>query len=595
VSAAGSGPTRGDRLLLGALLLALALLATLSPIRNYDYWWHLKTGALILEQGSVPRADPFSFTAQGTPWVDHEWLFQVGAYLGHTRLGPAALVLLKALLVIGLCLLMKRHLRLEGHGPAGMAVFLTAALVGAAFRIDVRPELATLLILPLAIHLVLRARASDRRAPLAAVVALTALGANLHVGIVLLPVMLAVGAVCTFATQGRRGAPAATAEDAVRRTRFARRLACTALGSALAVGLNPYGFRLYAVPFELRRLLAGLPWPNLEWVAPQLATLPLFFVVLGLGLAILVAGFAHADPVATPAWLLSAALALMHARNVGLFFLLLPWGLGRPARALIDRVKRASLYSRTTHHESFRPGFIVAAVLLVGGVPLLLFLPPRPALGLGLAAGNEPEAAANFLQGEHLGGRLYNDVRFGGYLIWRRYPAPVFIDSRNEIYGGLLHDIAGAMAGPETWRALLDREKIDAAFLRYPPTLQKVVYTGMNGSRKTAERAFSAAYFPVADWALVYWDDDAMIFVRRTPEHEDLIRRREYVALNPDDWQYAFAGVLLGRIPVGSILDELQRKLAEDPGCLRARDLLARFAAFGGAPEGAAPGRSSGR
>jgi hypothetical protein len=117
----------------------------------------------------------------------------------------------------------------------------------------------------------------------------------------------------------------------------------------------------------------------------------------------------------------------------------------------------------------------------------------------------------------------------------------------------------------------------------------------MNGAKKTGERAFSAAYFPATDWALVYWDDDAMIFVRRTPEHADLIQRRESVALNPDDWQYAFAGVLIGRIPVGRILDELQRKLAEDPGCVRARDLLQRFARFAPPSDGAAAGRASGR
>jgi hypothetical protein len=391
-------------------------------------------------------------------------------------------------------------------------------------------------------------------------------------------------------------APADPIDAPAGRDRFTRRLAWTAIGAALAVGINPYGYSLYAVPFELRRLLAGLPWPNLEWVAPQFDTLPLFFIVLGLGMLIVIAGLRHADPVAAPAWLLSAVLALLHARNVGLFFLLLPWGVGRPARALIGRLKKTALYERATRREAFRPGFIVAAVLLIAGVPLLLFLPPRPELGLGMAAGNEPEAAASFLEHEHLEGRLYNDVRFGGYLIWRRFPGNrVFIDSRNEIYGGLLKDIAGAMATPDSWRALIDREQIDVAFLRYPPALQKVVYTGLNGAKKTGERAFSAAYFPASGWALVYWDDDAMIFVRRTAEHEELIRRREYVALNPDDWQHAFAGVLIGRIPVGRILDELQRKLAEDPDCVRARDLLGRFAALNTPPEGAAAGHSSGR
>jgi hypothetical protein len=39
-----------------------------------DLWWHLKTGLLILDLGSLPRTDPFSFTYQGAPWFNHEWL-----------------------------------------------------------------------------------------------------------------------------------------------------------------------------------------------------------------------------------------------------------------------------------------------------------------------------------------------------------------------------------------------------------------------------------------------------------------------------------------------------------------------------------------
>jgi len=128
--------TRSDRILLVLLLACLALASGLSPITNYDYWWHLKTGALILEAKEVPRADPFSFTAKGEPWVDHEWLFQVASYLRHVALGPAVLVALKALFVLGLALLMARHARREGNSEAGIAILTSAALVGAAFRFD---------------------------------------------------------------------------------------------------------------------------------------------------------------------------------------------------------------------------------------------------------------------------------------------------------------------------------------------------------------------------------------------------------------------------------------------------------------------------
>src|SRR5439155_24098982 len=117
-SASGrTGESWGDRALFAGLLLLLALAASLTPIRNYDFWWHLKTGELILEQGAVPRADPFSFTAGSAPWVDHEWLSQVLMHAGYVAVGPPGLVVLKAVLVCGLGLLMLRHLRREGHRP----------------------------------------------------------------------------------------------------------------------------------------------------------------------------------------------------------------------------------------------------------------------------------------------------------------------------------------------------------------------------------------------------------------------------------------------------------------------------------------------
>jgi hypothetical protein len=562
-----AAPRRSDRIFLGSLLLLLALVTTLSPIRNYDYWWHLRTGALVL-QGGVPRADPFSFTAAGTPWVDHEWLAQVAMLLLHRGVGPAFLVLLKSALLCALVFRTARHLEREGHGPAGIAVLLVPALVGGAFRFDVRPELATLLLVPACLALAVRARRTGGLAPLATIPALTALGANLHVGVIVIPPCLALAAAATWL---------GSAQD----RRFAGRLALTAAVSALAVGANPYGYRLYAVPFELRALLAGLPWPNLEWVRPTLATLPLLYVCGALALLILLLGWRALDPITTPALLASLALAMAHARNAGLLFLLLPWGLARPLRDLVERVKDIPLYRRGTAEEQVRPGFIAAAVLLVCGIPLLFWLQPQTSLGLGVDRDNEPSGLVDFLEQERLGERLYNDVKFGGYLVWRRFPAEkVFVDGRNEIYGELLHDIAASMKGPDTWKAFLERRGIDAAMLRYQPTLQKVLYKAPDGTQHPGERAFAATYFPRSDWAIVYWDDDGMILVRRDQAHEDLIAKQEYRALHPEDWRFQWAGALIGQVPAGPILADLERKLREDPHCARALELQKRFSRF---------------
>ncbi len=583
--------SRGDRTLLLGMLLGLALCASLTPIRNYDFWWHLATGRLILQQGAIPRADPFSFTAPGAPWVDHEWLFQVLSYGAMRVAGPSGLVLLKVLGVLLMALLMIAHLRREGHGPAGTAVILLPAFLGSAFRLDVRPEMVTLLLVPLGLHLVLWARDHRSGRGLCAVPALVALGANLHVGIVILPAILGLGACVTFVREriltrvrpDEAGPPGSL--------RSAGRLAATAGIAALAAGLNPYGFRIYAVPFRVASLLASLPSPNLEWARPEARQFPLFFLGCALLLLLLVLGRDSLDPVAMPATLLVGVPALLHLRNIGLFFLLLPYGIARPARALVARAQRGRVYRIGTLGGRVRPGFVTAAVLLVGAIPALALLPPRLAWGLRVSSDNEPGAAADFLAREGVGDRLFNDVLFGGYLIWRRYPDhKVFIDGRNEVYASLLPEIFASLGDADSWERLLDRYGIDAAILRYPPELQNVIVRAP-GDRpeQLSHRAFSAVHFPQDRWALVYWDDDAMIFLRKGERWREVIDRLEYRALNPDDWRYAYASVLTGGRDVAPILGEINRKLTEDPSSARARTL---WRAFGGLAEALA-GRGS--
>ena len=39
-----------------------------------DFWWHLRIGDLILETGTLPRIDEFSFPAAGATFVLQNWL-----------------------------------------------------------------------------------------------------------------------------------------------------------------------------------------------------------------------------------------------------------------------------------------------------------------------------------------------------------------------------------------------------------------------------------------------------------------------------------------------------------------------------------------
>ncbi|MBU6428888.1 MAG: hypothetical protein KGR26_07760, partial [Cyanobacteria bacterium REEB65] len=56
-----------------------------------DYAWHLLAGRLMLAGHPVFTADPFSWSAPGKPWVDHEWFSEI-LLAASDRAGGLALV-----------------------------------------------------------------------------------------------------------------------------------------------------------------------------------------------------------------------------------------------------------------------------------------------------------------------------------------------------------------------------------------------------------------------------------------------------------------------------------------------------------------------
>src|SRR5262249_48913054 len=113
-----------------------------------DTWFHLAAGRLIAQTGRVPQTEPFSFSAAGVPWVNHEWLFDLGLY-GAWRAGGAtgASALAGAATLGGfLCL----WLIASRRPPAWAAAALVALAVEAAVeRFSIRPESVSFLFLGL--------------------------------------------------------------------------------------------------------------------------------------------------------------------------------------------------------------------------------------------------------------------------------------------------------------------------------------------------------------------------------------------------------------------------------------------------------------
>jgi hypothetical protein len=178
------------------------------------------------------------------------------------------------------------------------------------------------------------------------------------------------------------------------------------------------------------------------------------------------------------------------------------------------------------------------------------------------------------------GMRLYNDVQFGGYLIWRFYPErKVFIDGRNELYTKLLPRLGRIHTGEapySEWRSLIRDYGIEGAIVKYQPTMKGVLYPPVRPGDEPVRgyRAWSAFLFPSHEWALVYFDDTALVFMRRGGPGEPWIRSAEYRDLNPEDREYLLERARHDSAFASRLRAEASRRVGESPDCRRAAQLL---------------------
>ena len=231
----------------GAAFVVWGLVTGLRPLFDNSFFTHLATGRLILDHG-IPRADPYSFTAPGHPWVVQSWLASV-VYAGLER-GPGdwSLVVLHGAQTALLALLAWRLTRPAGSLIARIiAVSPVVALGGKLW--SSRPLLFGLTLFALTVLL-----AEDERWSLRWLLPGGWVWVNTHGSFPFGPIYLGVRAL------GRR-------LDRQPPGRLPRLLAFSIVGTLLGA-LNPLGFRLLVFPVHLLGQRAVLSHV-IEWQSPD--------------------------------------------------------------------------------------------------------------------------------------------------------------------------------------------------------------------------------------------------------------------------------------------------------------------------------------
>ena len=484
-------------LALGGIGAALLLHTTADP----DLWGHLAVGRLTLAHG-LPRTDPFSYTAAGAPFVDHEWLSDLVTYACFRLAGPAGLIGWRLLLLASMLALVAAAVRRARGGPLATVATLTVVVVGTfPWLVTVRPQLYTFVFFAALLLALVRADAGDRR-PLACTPALTVLWVNLHGGIVAgLGVLGLWGglrlAQASAVALGRplrgvlgRGTPAAGA---------ARMIALVLALHVAAALLNPYGltlWRFFAETLTVRRAEIT------EWqpVTPtNLGDLLGLAALAALGLWIATSRRAR-DPVQLATLGLLVVAALGARRHLALAVI---------AGAVFGAPHVAEAFA----HEAAGSRAGGAPRALLGGT--LAVVASLVVAGLGRARcvtiepGTVPRAAVEYLKAARVEGKLAVLFDWGEYVIWHLAPqVRVSIDGRREtVYSpALLAENAAFLYGRPDWRDGLDRDRVDVALM---------------SPRFAAYERLSAA----ADWRLAFADASSGLFVRRGSAAEAALAR----------------------------------------------------------------------
>jgi hypothetical protein len=459
---------------LAAIAIFLFTLAAFSPqvLGDGDTWSHVATGEWIIAHGSVPHADPFSYSIAGEPWTAHEWLSEVLLSLAFRLGGWSGVVLITgvaaamAALIVGLS---------AAHELRGVPLIATVAIGLSLVTANLlaRPHL---LALPLAAAWgagLIAARARGRAPPLRLAALMTA-WVNMHGGFIFGLILIGPFAF-EAVTEAQVGA----------RLSAARAWATFALAALAAALINPYGIDAFLLPLRLMSVenLSRIS----EW-RPQdfshIGTMELALLTL-LGLAL-------TRPFKMPlirAGLLIAlvAMALQHSRHQVLLGILAPMLLAGPIAGVIGmggvggewrRVARIALTAT------------VAVVMAIGVVRLMMPIQQTD----GASA---PVSALSALPPELRRKPVLNDYGFGGYLTFEHVRP--FIDARVELYGdGMLNLYDKLRSG--------DREAVEDALNRYD-----IAWTLF-----APDSRIVAALDREPGWRRLYADATAVVHVRDT-------------------------------------------------------------------------------
>ena len=538
--------SRASANLLFLIPAVIAIVFVIRLVHEPDLWWQLRTGEYILEQGSVPDEDVFSYTYAGVDWLNVKWGFEVIQATVVAAFGPEGLPvpqffanLLMLLLLVGIIRnIDAKNIRTTTATSAALLLFL----VGMSYRMNGRPELVSYSFTAFYLFIFSTVTKGQQKW-LFALIPAQLLWANLHeaygVGIVMMLIYL-FSIWATFFT--------AKLKSDLQRKALVKQTVIIAV-AWLSVAIHPAGLQMLWHPYEIFTQLSQNQFTQEIFSAANKAYwhMPAF---LSLAMALIALWHLYIQGKEKGRFRFAALL-----RQVPLFYLLLFiafFYLSLKSYRNLPFMFMVSmpLVALWLAHNSARikSTFQIATLSLVG---VLLYVGivsnwfyenflPEEKYGWGVSTSKNPVGAAHFITENNLTGNAFTDYLSSSYLLWKLQPAfKTFVDLRDlDIFEA--DDIEIALtcctnpdrptgSGQPIWEVVDQRYRFNYVVILNNPEFLPLHRYLLKGKQ----------------FKLVYADALTTVFVRNTDECKELIGRHNNLNFQPDlPVEHAFLPIL---------------------------------------------------
>ena len=398
-----------------ALVLALGLsLITASYLPNVvadpDLWGHTKFGIDHIQSGHLAKTDPFSYTAAGREWVNHEWLAELLFGAAYLSGGSRGLVLLRSLIFCGLVGGLFWLYWSRWRNAIFIILLGVYSIPLLSVFTNIRPHSFTYLLVVIFL-LCIDAYTRGRKRWIYLFPPMMAVWVNLHGGFVVGIALASVGlASLGFAREGTMPVP--TLEDK-------RRLALIWVLTVGATLLNPYGVKLYSY----LTMALTLPREHItEWMTLKDLQLVPYSLLVIVPTSLMIVTRAGQRLTHVVFYLMTTVVAFFNARFLILLAIFGTLVLLDGASAIWnDWAGRRQLRVLSSLSSAFAVGALILAVAapsVVRGVRDFT----RYGAQVRVDPAHYPVGATDFLKRHALGPNLALPFHWGEYAIWHLSP-----------------------------------------------------------------------------------------------------------------------------------------------------------------------------